>query len=83
MCWGRGGAGGAGDDALCAPYADNAGGDALCATLYAGDCEGWALFVGGAGGVVGTGGHGLVPGGENRGASQSVSKSKSAIVWHN
>jgi len=37
--------GGAGDDALCSPYAEDAGGDALCAILYAGGCGGWALLL--------------------------------------
>ena len=31
---------------MFSPYSGDAGGDALCATLYAGGCEGWALFAG-------------------------------------
>ncbi len=33
--------------------AGRAGGVAMCATLYVGDCGGWALFAGGVGGAGG------------------------------
>jgi len=40
-------------------FARGVGGDALCATLYAGGCGGWALFVGGVRGAVGARGYAL------------------------